>query len=113
MSGNVIENPAIKAVSISSRECLSVLASNCALCAAGRADLGHSLKIEAALHARLHDDVNRIVALLRRCPRFEFVEKTLDAITNILLNATKRCCKRHMCSRIAAEAAVIDGSAIG
>ena len=113
MGRNVIENSTIRVVSFSSRNCRSVLWNNCALCAAEGADLGHFWKTKAAVGAGLHDDINRIVAWLRRYPGFEFGEKSLDSTANLLLKGTKRwdnCLGR---SRITAEAAVIRGPTVG
>jgi len=112
MGGNVIENSAVKVGSFSSRNCPSVLWNNYALCAAERADLGHFWKAKSAIGAWLHDDINRIVAWLRRCPGFEFGAQSLDSIANLLLEGTKRwdSCLR---SRITAEAAVVRGSTVG
>jgi phosphate starvation-inducible protein PhoH len=90
MGGNIVENSAVKVVSFSRRNYPSVLGNNCALFATGRADLGHSWKAKAAVDARLHDDIDRIVAWLRRNPGFEFGEKPLDSITNLLLKGMKR-----------------------
>ena len=112
MGGNVIENSAVKVGSFSSRNCPGVLWNNCALCVAERADLGHFWKAKAAVDARLHDDINRIVAWLRRYPGFEFGEKSLDSIANLLLKGTKRWGK-CLRSRITAEAAVIRGPTVG
>ena len=70
MGGNIVENSAVKGkvVSFSRRNYPSVLGNNCALFAAGRAELGHFWKAKAAVDARLHDDINRSVAWLRRSP---------------------------------------------
>ena len=113
MGRNVIENSAVKVVSFSSRNCRNVFWNNCALCAAGRADLRHSWIAKAAFDARLHGDINWIVAWLRRYPGFEFGEKSLNPIANLLLKGTKRlgACLRR--SRIAAEAAIISGPTVG
>ena len=113
MGGNIVENSAVKVVSFSSRNCRSVLGNNCALCAAGRADLGHFWKAKAAVDARLHDDINRIVAWLRRYPGFGFGEKSLDSIANLLLKGMKCWGKCILRSRITAEAAVIHGPTEG
>lgn len=113
MGGNIIENSAVKVVSSSSRNFRSVLGNNCALCAAGRADLGHFWKAKAAVDARLHDDINRIVAWLRRYLGFEFGEKSLDSIANLLLKGMKCWGKCILRSRITAEVAIIRGPAVG
>jgi hypothetical protein len=111
MGGNVIENSAVKVVSSGSRNS-RVLWDNCALIAAGRAGLGHSWKAKAAVGARLHDDVNWIVARLGRRLGFELGEKSLDSIANLLLEGMKRCGKCIVRSRITAEAAVVHGPTV-
>ena len=113
MGGNVVENSAINVVSFSSRNCWDILCNNCALCATGRAELGHFWKAEATVVARLHDDINRIVAWLWRRPGFKFGEKSLDSIPNLLLKGMKRWRKRILCSRITTEATVIREPAVG
>jgi hypothetical protein len=116
MGGDVIEYSAVELVGFSVRRRRSVLCNNNALCAAGRADWSHFWKVESAVHARLHDDVDRIVAWLRRCWRclgFEFGEKSMDTIANPPLKGLEYWGKILLRSRIATEAAVIRGAVIG
>jgi len=113
VGGDVVENSAVKVVGFSGRNCWDILCINCALCAAGMADLGHFWKAEATVVARLHDDINRIVAWLGRRPGFKFGEKSLDSIPNLLLKGMKRWGKSILCSRITTEATVIREPAVG
>jgi hypothetical protein len=75
--------------------------------------LGHFWKAEATVDARLHGDINRIVAWLRRYPGFEFGEKSLDSIAKLLLKGVKRCGKCLVRAGVTAEAAVIRGPTVG
>lgn len=74
--------------------------------------MGHLWIAKAAVDARLHYDINRIVARLSRHPGFEYGEKSVDSIANLLLKGLKRWGKCLARSRITTEAAVIRGTAV-